>query len=78
MGTNSGELREILIEAITAVRKGDLDHDDAKAIALLASQVNASLQVEVDVRREEKLLGHQGAVALIGDLNLGTDKGDKT
>jgi hypothetical protein len=70
VATTSGELREILIEAITAVRSKQLGSDDAKAIALLAQQVSASLAAEVDCRRAEVDVSG-GRVALIGQLILG-------
>lgn len=73
MATTSGELREILIEAITAVCGGQLDHEDAKAIAMLSQQVSASLAAEVAARREE-INVHGGRVSLIGELILGEQK----
>lgn len=53
MGTRSGELRETLIEAIDAVRHGKLGPNEGKAIAALATQINASLLVEIGLRRHE-------------------------
>lgn len=75
MATTSGELREILIEAITAVRSRQLDANDAKAIAMLAQQVSLSLQTEVNARREERAI-ESGHVELIGKLVLGDQRRD--
>jgi hypothetical protein len=76
VATTTGELREILIEAITAVRSQQLDSEDAKAIALLASQVNDSLSSEVAARREEvNVTG--GRVSMIGQLILGEQQEPK-
>lgn len=66
MSTSSGELRELLVTCIEQVKKGDLDFNDAKAIALLAQQVNASLQVELIARRD-------GVSRAIGNLPLGEE-----
>lgn len=76
MATTSGELREILIEAITAVRANKLDANDAKAMAMLAQQVSFSLAAEVNARREERGVSG-GKVALIGQLVLGDEGGTK-
>jgi hypothetical protein len=69
MSTSSGELRELLVSCIDEVKAGNLDFNDAKAIALLAQQVNLSLQVELNVRRDGGL-GSSG----IGALPLGEDR----
>ena len=66
VATTSGKLRESLIECIGAVRKGNLDHNDARAIALLAREVTSSLQAEVDARRVEKDVGADGAYVFVG------------
>ena len=63
----------MLVECIDLVRSGKLDSDDAKAIALLAQQVNASLATETLTRREERNVSG-GRVALIGQLVLGESK----
>lgn len=73
MATTTGELRETLIECIALVKSGKLDSDGAKAIALLAQQVNASLAAEAVTRREERGVSG-GKVALIGQLILGETK----
>lgn len=72
MGTTTGEFRETLIEAITAVRQGKLDADDARAIAELAKQVSLNLQVEMNLRRQEVGVGSEG-VALIGQQSVGDE-----
>ncbi|MCC6800434.1 MAG: hypothetical protein IT325_09965 [Anaerolineae bacterium] len=68
MGTKSGELREMLLDAIEAVKAGNMKAADAKAIATLAQQVTASAQVELDFRRQmletEKLPPDLGAMPL--------------
>lgn len=66
MGTKSGELREFLMTTIEQVRAGTCKPEQAKAIALLAGQINLSLQVEVNARMQaikwqdsdQKALGH--------------------
>lgn len=66
MGTKSGELREMLMDTIEKVRAGTVKPDQAKAVAMLAGQINLSLQVEVNARiqqikwedGEQKALGH--------------------
>ena len=66
MGTKSGELREFLMTTIEQVRDGKCDPGQAKAIAMLAGQINLSLQVEVNARvqqtkwddGERRALGH--------------------
>lgn len=65
MGTKTGELRETLLGAIDDLRSGRLKAVDAKAIAALAAQVNASLAAELAVRAsgvDERVMG---------DLKLG-------
>jgi len=69
MPTNTGELREILIDCIDKVRAGRMTGNDAKAVAMLAGQITLSLQVEVNARRDEVLLA-KGAV---GTLSLGDE-----
>lgn len=69
MSTSSGELRELLVSCIDQVKAGNLDFNDAKAIALLAQQVNLSLQVEVNARRD----GHLSMPRRIGSLPLGEE-----
>lgn len=64
MGTKTGELRETLIEAINAVRNGTMKPEQAKAIAMLAGQVNLSLQVEVNMLREKLTLDGVGSTSL--------------
>jgi hypothetical protein len=71
MGTRSGELREMLVEAIEAVRKGNLDPAEAKAIAALAGQINLSLQVELNARANSK---NTDAVPQLGHLQLGDER----
>lgn len=68
MSTSSGELRELLVTCIEQVKNGNLDFNDAKAIALLAQQVNLSLQVEVNARRDGRLPEKP-----IGSLPLGEE-----
>jgi hypothetical protein len=69
MSTNTGELRETLIECIEKVKAGKMSASDAKAVAMLAAQVTMSLQVEVNVRREEVMLGKSP----VGQLALGME-----
>lgn len=69
MSTNTGELREILVECIDKVKAGKMSDKDAKAIAMLAGQITLSLQVEVNARREEVMLSNRP----VGQLGLGDD-----
>jgi hypothetical protein len=62
--TNSGELRKTLLDCIEQVRTGKMSHQDAKAVALLAGQVNLSLQVELNVRREEATAAEFGELPI--------------
>jgi len=65
MATKTGELREMLIDAIEAVKAGKMDSNEAKSIAMLAGQVNLSLQVEINARRDEaSIKGGIGALPL--------------
>lgn len=70
MPTSSGELRELLITCIEQVKKGDLDYNDAKAIALLAQQVNLSMQVELNARRDAGLSGTNFGSLSVGEQNV--------
>lgn len=66
MSTSTGELREILIDCIDKVKNGKMTGADAKAVAMLAGQITLSLQVEVNARRDDVLVGKGslGALAL--------------
>jgi hypothetical protein len=66
MSTSTGDLRVILIDCIEKVKTGKMSGSDAKAVAMLAGQVTLSLQVEVNARRDDVLLGKQG----LGSLGL--------
>lgn len=70
VATTTGKLRESLIECIGAVRRGNLDQNDARAIALLAREVTGSLDAELRARQIEKDLTKDG-VALLGELVIG-------
>jgi hypothetical protein len=73
MATKTGEMREMLLTAMEQVRTGAMKPEQAKAIALLAQQVNLSVQVEVNAQinqfkwesDERKKLGHMP----LGDEN---------
>ena len=76
MPTKAGELREMLITTIEDVRAGRISPDKAKAVAMLAQQVNSSLQDEVNVVKEARALGliKKGATVTteeLGSLSLG-------
>jgi hypothetical protein len=66
MATKTGELRETLMEAISAVKAKKMDADEATAISKLAAQINASLKVEIDAR--EQNINRSGTV---GSLSIG-------
>lgn len=69
MGTRAGEMREMLIEAIEAVKTRKMDPAEAAAIAKLAGQVTLSLQVELNARRDSLLPKAQQ----LGALQLGDE-----
>lgn len=76
MGTRAGEMREMLIEAIEAVKTGKMEPADAAAIAKLAGQVTLSLQVELNARRDSLLPKAQQLGALpLGDESTVEMKG---
>jgi hypothetical protein len=74
MSTSTGDLRAILIDCIEKVKTGKMSGADAKAVAMLAGQITLSLQVEVNARRDDVLLGKQGLGAL-GLSNTGAPSG---
>ncbi len=57
MATSAGELREMLISSIEAVKTKRIDHQQAMSIAKLAAQVNESLKVELHAMELAKELG---------------------
>lgn len=64
MATNTGELRESLIDCIERVKNGTMSASNAKAVAMLAAQVSLSLQVEINVQRVSKDVPAPGQLAL--------------
>ena len=66
MATKAGEFREVLLAVIDEVKAGTCEPEKAKAIAMIASQVNLSLQIELAAQinqikwdtGERKQLGH--------------------
>lgn len=70
MSTSSGELRELLVSCIDQVKAGNLDFNDAKAIALLAQQVNLSMQVELNARRDGHLPNKSIGALPLGESNV--------
>lgn len=72
MGTKSGELREFLMTTIEQVRDGTCDPGKAKAIAALAGQINASLQVEVSARIQQ-IKWQEGVENALGHMPLGDE-----
>lgn len=74
MGTKSGEMREMLITAMRDVTAGNIKPEQAKAIALLAQQVNLSVQVEVNAQIERlKWNPDSNTLEAAGQLLLGSD-----
>jgi hypothetical protein len=63
-------MREMLLDAIEAVRSGKLDSQQAAAIAKLAAQVNLSMQVELHARQDALVLAR---AKQIGSLQLGDE-----
>lgn len=76
MGTKSGELREFLMSTIEQVRDGKCDPGRAKAIALLAGQINLSMQVEVNARVLQTKWG-DGEQRALGHMPLGDEDDEK-
>lgn len=52
---NQHGLRERLFEAMDALRDGDIEYQDASALAKLASQIIASDQVEIEMHNQRML-----------------------
>lgn len=53
----AGELRGFLADIMVRIRDGNIDVEDANAIAKVAGQINASLAVEAKTAIELKKLG---------------------
>ncbi len=73
MGTKSGELRELLMDTIEKVRAGEIEPNQAKAVAMLAGQINLSLQVEVNARINQLKWGDDDHATAIGHMPLGEE-----
>lgn len=48
---NTGDLRNLLLEAIEGVRKGKVDHRQAQAISALSSRILQSARLDFDVMK---------------------------
>lgn len=83
MGTKIGELRETLVTAIEELKAGRMEVGKAKAMAALAQQVHASLQVELDARRLSILMQNKlDAIEMekiedIGSMQIGFEESGK-
>lgn len=73
MSTTAGELREMLIRAIEDVRDKKMDPSAAKVIALLAGQINLSVQVETNARAQAYEIGGKNVLP-VGLLPLGEER----
>lgn len=71
MSRTSGGLRETLFDAMDLLRKGDMDHNDAKAIALLSKEIIRTVQVEMEVARLRLQYPADAAMPVPGQLKLG-------
>lgn len=59
----AGELRDTLAKALVAVRDGDLELDNARAIVKLAAQINESFYSELKAH-QVRMEGGEKAIAL--------------
>jgi hypothetical protein len=75
MATSAGELREMLISSIEAVKTNRIDHQQAMSIAKLAAQVNESLKVELHAMELAKELGLKDfRPKALGQIALGEEQ----
>lgn len=54
---NTQELRDLLLEAIAKVEKGDMDHKTAASIIGLSGVVISSCQLDINYAKVAKLIG---------------------
>lgn len=59
----AGELRAFLADILVGIKNGDIDVDEANAIAKVAGQINQSLAVEAKTAIELQKMGENGHVA---------------
>jgi hypothetical protein len=64
----SGDLREVLLNAINDVQTGQLEEGQARNVIKLAGQVNESLYAECKVTSLKRDMGQESEK--FGDLNL--------
>ena len=66
----AGELRGFLADVLADIRQGHVDTNKANAIAKIAAQINASLQVEVTTALQLEKMG--GGKAVAGSMVIAT------
>ncbi len=66
----AGELRGFLADTLADIRSGIIDTNKANAIAKIAAQINASLQVEVTTALQLEKMG--GGTAVAGSMVIAT------
>ena len=68
----SGDLRRVLAQSISDIRTKKMDVDQGKAVAMLAKEINSSIQTEVNVAKVRQYMldiGHDlGKVTHLGKL----------
>lgn len=71
MATKTGEVREMLVDAIEAIRNGKLTAAEGNAIANIASQITRSLESEVNTRYARK---EYDITDGLGDMAIGEER----
>lgn len=66
----AGELRGFLADVLLAIRSGDVDVEQANAIAKVAAQINGSLAVEAKTAIELKRIGTGGQQHVVGSTQI--------
>lgn len=72
--TNTGELREMLVGAISDFREKKISYLEAKALTRMANAVTNSLAVEIRGHINMVLAGDAGKVPALGQMRLGPDR----
>lgn len=77
----SGDLRRVLAQSISDIRTKKMDVDQGKAVAMLAKEITASIQTEVNVAKVRQYMldiGHDlGKVTHLGKLVVSDDASDQ-
>jgi hypothetical protein len=67
---NVGQLREMIVDAMAAVRDGQMDLDKASRLTKLAAQVNESFYSEIKVARVRAEAGE--SMPALGTMPIGS------